>query len=239
MGRDRGGGAQRPRLDPPSRRNRGVAHAGPRGGHVPRRVAGDDRRDDAAVDVADAVAVRGRGCGPSSSAARQPGRRQRLSRRLDRFRRARVDVRPRRSPHRRSQCVAHGSQLDRCGCHVARGRGFPVHAAARTVHACVPSPRRLPDASLPAGVALRVRTRSSARPVLPRLLLGADAADVRCGAHQPGVDGCTHRGDGLYEKVGRRGEALARGVGVVLLLWGALVAVQPAWLPHVLSGRLS
>jgi predicted metal-binding membrane protein len=43
----------------------------------------------------------------------------------------------------------------------------------------------------------------------------------------------------VYEKVGRRGEALARGVGIVLLLWGALVAVQPAWLPHVLSGRLS
>lgn len=43
----------------------------------------------------------------------------------------------------------------------------------------------------------------------------------------------------VYEKVGRRSESTARGVGIALLFWGALVAVQPAWLPHVLAGRMS
>jgi predicted metal-binding membrane protein len=40
----------------------------------------------------------------------------------------------------------------------------------------------------------------------------------------------------VYEKVGRRGETVARSAGIVLVGWGLLVALQPAWLPHALAG---
>jgi predicted metal-binding membrane protein len=40
----------------------------------------------------------------------------------------------------------------------------------------------------------------------------------------------------VYEKTGRHGPALARLVGVVLLVWAALVLAQPAWLPSWASG---
>jgi flagellin-like protein len=36
----------------------------------------------------------------------------------------------------------------------------------------------------------------------------------------------------VYEKVSRRGRALTPVIGVVLLVWAAVVLVHPPWLPE-------
>ncbi|HZP90150.1 MAG TPA: DUF2182 domain-containing protein [Actinomycetota bacterium] len=43
----------------------------------------------------------------------------------------------------------------------------------------------------------------------------------------------------FYEKVGRQGDALAKVVGVTLLVLGALVLLNPGWLPPVFSASFS
>jgi predicted metal-binding membrane protein len=40
----------------------------------------------------------------------------------------------------------------------------------------------------------------------------------------------------VYEKVGRHGQRLRSVVGVVLIVWAALVLAHPAWLPTALAG---
>ncbi|MBV9278238.1 MAG: DUF2182 domain-containing protein [Candidatus Eremiobacteraeota bacterium] len=40
----------------------------------------------------------------------------------------------------------------------------------------------------------------------------------------------------VYEKVGQHGKKLVPIVGVVLVVWAALIVAHPAWLPHALSG---
>jgi predicted metal-binding membrane protein len=42
-----------------------------------------------------------------------------------------------------------------------------------------------------------------------------------------------------YERAGRHGRRLTPVVGVLLLAWGLLVAVHPAWLPGILGGVAS
>jgi predicted metal-binding membrane protein len=39
----------------------------------------------------------------------------------------------------------------------------------------------------------------------------------------------------VYEKAGRRGEAVASAVGASLLIWAALVFIHPMWLPHAIA----
>jgi predicted metal-binding membrane protein len=41
----------------------------------------------------------------------------------------------------------------------------------------------------------------------------------------------------VIEKTSRHGRRLAPLVGVALLIWGALILLQPGWLPTPLSGR--
>jgi predicted metal-binding membrane protein len=40
----------------------------------------------------------------------------------------------------------------------------------------------------------------------------------------------------VYEKVGRGGQRFAAAVGVVLIVWAALVLAHPSWLPNALAG---
>jgi predicted metal-binding membrane protein len=42
-----------------------------------------------------------------------------------------------------------------------------------------------------------------------------------------------------YEKAGRHGPQLVPLIGVLLLAWGTLVLLHPAWLPHLLAGAAS
>jgi predicted metal-binding membrane protein len=40
----------------------------------------------------------------------------------------------------------------------------------------------------------------------------------------------------VYEKIGTNGKRIVPAVGVVLIIWAALIVAHPAWLPHALSG---
>jgi hypothetical protein len=94
------------------------------------------------------------------------------------------------------------------------------------------------DAPLPTRSRRSIRIGARARSVLRRVLLGADARDVRGWSREPGLDGRVDRGDG-YEKVGRHGERLAPVVGIVLIVWALVVVAHPTWLPGMLAGGAS
>ena len=64
----------------------------------------------------------------------------------------------------------------------------------------------------------------ASRPVLRRLLLVADAADVRVGDRQPRLDARPGRGDGVEKNLpwGRR---LSAPLGIALVAWGVVLVV--------------
>ena len=93
---------------------------------------------------------------------------------------------------------------------VARRR-LPVLRGQGPVPLGMPASRRLPPRALPARRGGGVPARAGTRAVLPGLLLGADAADVRGGCRQPVVDGGADRGDGVREGWTRGGPDDAAG----------------------------
>ena len=210
---DRGGvGRRRDRASlregraPASRRlDRGppAAVGGPRS--VPARVAGHDRRDDAPLDPADGSPVRG-GLDLAGATGRDPGGVPgRIPRGVDGVRSARVRGRHGVAPPGGCHAVARRAPLaDRRFGALARRR-LPVLRGQGPVPLGMPASRRLPPRALPARRGGGVPARAGTRAVLPGLLLGADAADVRGGCGQPVVDGGADRGDGVREGWTARG----------------------------------
>ena len=116
---------------------------------------------------------------------------------------------------------------------LALAGAFQFSGAEGPLPGGVPPPRRLPAAPLRARTPGGVRARAPTRPVLPRLLLGADAADVRRRRREPVVDGGADRADGLREDRRRQAGARCRSAGIALLACAALVLAHPHWLPAI------
>ena len=167
---------------------------------LPRRLAGDGGGDDAAVEPAADPALRRRqpAAGatrrarePPSSAATSPsGRRSaRSPSSATSSCTAAVDA----VPALAGAPVAHRGQRAR-----ARRR-LPVLEPEGPVPVEVPRARPVPARPLPPRRRGRLPARIRPRPVLPRLLLGADARDVRRRCRGALVDGRADRGDGVRE----------------------------------------
>ena len=144
---------------------------------VPGRLAGDDRRDDAALVPAAGAAFR-------AASARQPRPRAAMAAflgglrgGLDRLRRGRLHRRRRRSTRRSttSALAARHAWLI-AGTHARARRRVPVLAAEGRLPAGVPPSGRLPAEPLRARRRGGLPARPRPRRVLPGLLLGPDAA---------------------------------------------------------------
>ena len=211
LGAGGGGRDQRARRGAaPRRADRGQAALRARARALPRRVAGDGRRDDAAVQPAAGAPVRrrgGRAAAPAGGDGRLP---RRLRARLDRVRMVRVRRRHDGPRDGRPHAMAAAARVADRRRHAGARRRVPVQRAEGPLPGGLPPPRRVPAASLRARTpaAFAVGRRHGA--VLPGLLLGADAADVRRRRREPVVDGGAHRADGLREDRRRRAP---RGAG--------------------------
>ena len=178
---------------------------------VPAGVAGHDRRDDAALDPADGASVRG-GLDLAGATGRDPGGVPgRLPRGVDGVRSAGVRWRHGVAPPGGCHAVARRAPVADRRFGARARRRLPVLRGQGPVPLGMPASRRLPPRALPARRGGGVPARAGTRAVLPGLLLGADAADVRGGCRQPVVDGGADRGDGVREGWTRGGPDDAAG----------------------------